>query len=113
MERNYDEVMAEYNRIAKTDIYCSDLQNIFDNNKDLYSYICNAMKYGYVMGYRQAAFGARLVALRGTRTQEEVAEALGITLKALRMYEKGTRIPRDEIKIAISDYYNTPIYELF
>lgn len=113
MERNYEEVIAEYGKVARTDIYCSDLQNIFDNNNNLFDYICNAMKYGYVMGFKQATFGTRLAELRGDRTQTEVAEALGISLKALKMYERGTRIPRDEIKIAFADYYNTPIYEIF
>lgn len=55
----------------------------------------------------------RLVELRGNRTQEEVANALGISTSALSMYECGERIPRDNIKLRISAYYNEPIHKIF
>lgn len=55
----------------------------------------------------------RLVNLRGKKTQEEVAKALGISTSALSMYECGERIPRDNIKLRISAYYNEPIQEIF
>ena len=35
----------------------------------------------------------KLIALRGNKTQEEVAKALGISVSALSMYEQGRRIP--------------------
>jgi transcriptional regulator with XRE-family HTH domain len=57
--------------------------------------------------------GQKLVILRGNRTQEEVAKQLDISISALSMYERGERIPRDNIKIRISNYYNKPISELF
>ena len=57
--------------------------------------------------------GKRLIELRGNKTQEEVANALNISVSALSMYERGERIPRDNIKIRISEYYNVPIYDIF
>jgi len=60
-----------------------------------------------------SAIGERLVALRGSRTQEEVANALGISISAIGMYERGERIPRDEIKIKIAKYYKKSIQSIF
>lgn len=57
--------------------------------------------------------GKRLAELRGNKTQEEVASALGISVSALSMYERGERIPRDSIKIRISSYYKKPIHKIF
>ena len=45
------------------------------------------------------AISKRLIQLRGEKTQEEVAKAVGVSKSALSMYENGSRIPRDEIKI--------------
>ena len=59
------------------------------------------------------AIGERLVELRGYKTQEEVAKDLGISISALSMYERGERIPRDNIKIRISQYYKRPIHKIF
>ena len=57
--------------------------------------------------------GKKLMELRGAKPKKEVANDLGISLSALSMYEQGKRIPRDEIKIKISEYYNTDIKEIF
>lgn len=57
--------------------------------------------------------GKRLVELRGSRTQAEVANALGISVSAYSMYENGQRVPRDNIKIRIADYYKKPIHKIF
>ena len=59
------------------------------------------------------AIGKRLVELRGEKTQDEVATALNISVSALSMYERGERIPRDNIKIRISQYYKKPIHKIF
>jgi len=59
------------------------------------------------------AIGEKLVELRGNRTQEEVANAIGVSVSALSMYERGERIPRDNIKIRISSYYKKPIQKIF
>lgn len=55
----------------------------------------------------------KLIELRGDRSQEEVAKALGISVSALSMYEQGKRIPRDEIKIRMAKYYGITIETLF
>lgn len=55
----------------------------------------------------------KLVELRGEKTQAEVAENVGISLSALAMYETGKRIPRDEIKIRLANYYGTTVESLF
>lgn len=56
MNRNYEEIIAEYDRITagRDAIYCSDLNRIRDNSDDLFDFIHNAMKYGYVIGYKRA-----------------------------------------------------------
>ncbi len=59
------------------------------------------------------AIGERLVKLRGSKSQEEVAKAVGISVSALSMYEQGKRIPRDNIKIRLSSYYKKPISTIF
>ena len=57
--------------------------------------------------------GEKLVFLRGSCTQIEVARALGISVSALSMYETNRRVPRDEIKVRISHYYEVNIFDLF
>lgn len=57
--------------------------------------------------------GERLVELRGNKTQEEVSNALEISISALSMYERGERIPRDNIKIRIAAYYKKPVHKIF
>lgn len=55
----------------------------------------------------------RLIELRGTISREEVAKAIGVSVSAISMYENGERIPRDDIKIKLSRYYNRTVQEIF
>lgn len=55
----------------------------------------------------------RLIALRGDRTREEVAKAVGISLSALGMYEQGRRMPRDEVKVNLANYFNKDVQSIF
>lgn len=55
----------------------------------------------------------RLVSLRGDQKQETVAAAVGISRSALAMYERGERVPRDEIKVRLAKYYKTSIQTIF
>lgn len=55
----------------------------------------------------------KLVKARGDRKREEVAAAVGVSLSAIAMYENGERIPRDETKIKLADYYQTTVQALF
>ena len=57
--------------------------------------------------------GQRLISLRGNKTQEEVAKAIGVSLSAIGMYERGERIPRDEVKLAIARYFDTTVQAIF
>lgn len=47
------------------------------------------------------------------KTLEQAASEIGITPSALSNYENNIRVPRDNIKIAISDYYKKPIQKIF
>jgi transcriptional regulator with XRE-family HTH domain len=55
----------------------------------------------------------KLKALRGRKTQAQVAKDLGITASAYAQYERGDRVPRDDIKKAIAEYYDSSIAYLF
>ena len=55
----------------------------------------------------------RLIVARGSRTREEVAAALGISVSAIAMYETGRRIPRDSIKQKLANYYHLTVQEIF
>lgn len=57
--------------------------------------------------------GRRLIELRGSRTQQEIADAVNISVSAYSMYENGQRIPRDNIKIRLANYFKKPIYKIF
>lgn len=54
-----------------------------------------------------------LVKLRGKRTQAQVAKALGISQSSYAMYETGMRMPSDEVKIRIADYYKRTVQHIF
>ena len=47
------------------------------------------------------------------KTIAQAASEIGITPSALGNYENNIRVPRDTIKIAISDYYKRPIQKIF
>ena len=55
----------------------------------------------------------RLQRLRGERSREEVAKAVGVSISAIAMYENGERIPRDGIKLKIAEYYQKCVQEIF
>lgn len=55
----------------------------------------------------------KLVKLRGNKSREEVANAVGVSVSAISMYENGERIPRDDIKIKIAEYYQKSVQEIF
>ena len=60
-----------------------------------------------------AEIGKRLIALRGNRTQAEVAKANHISVAAVGMYERGERIPRDEVKLSLAKFYDTTVQSIF
>ncbi len=60
-----------------------------------------------------AKIGQKLRELRGERTQKEVCDATGIKQTALSNYEMGIRIPRDETKLKLANYYGVSTASLF
>jgi transcriptional regulator with XRE-family HTH domain len=57
--------------------------------------------------------GERLKELRGSRTQAEVAEALGVTAMAVSQWENGLRMPNDDMKVKIAAYYKRTVMSIF
>lgn len=57
--------------------------------------------------------GLDLRRLRGDKTQSAVASDLGISVAAVAMYEAGERVPRDELKAAMADYFGRTVGDLF
>lgn len=51
-----------------------------------------------------SAIGQKIKLLRESKniSREEFANSVNISLSALSMYERGQRIPRDEVKLRIS-----------
>lgn len=57
--------------------------------------------------------GDRLKELRGDKTLDTVASDLGVTSMAVSNWERGERIPNDEMKVRIAQYYNKSVSFLF
>ncbi|MGP1544612.1 MAG: helix-turn-helix domain-containing protein [Candidatus Fimenecus sp.] len=57
--------------------------------------------------------GLILRKLRGNTPRNIVAKAVGISISALGMYEQGRRVPRDEIKVKLSNFYKVPVWKIF
>ena len=51
--------------------------------------------------------------LRGTKSQEKIAHDLTISVSAYQKYELGERVPRDEIKVRIANYYGKSVQSIF
>lgn len=62
---------------------------------------------------RNEIVAEKLVKLRGDKSRETVAKACGISISALAMYERGERIPRDDIKVRLAEYYNRSVNFIF
>lgn len=62
---------------------------------------------------KEMTTGERLRELRGTRSQEEVAAAIGVSQSAICAYEKDERVPRDDVKKRIASYYKRSVVFIF
>lgn len=51
--------------------------------------------------------------LRGNKSQAEIASSVGVTKSAWAMYERGERVPRDEVKIKIAKHFGRSVQEIF
>lgn len=58
-------------------------------------------------------YSERLCALRGEKSRAEVARAVGISYSALAMYERGERVPKDDIKVKLAKYFKTTVASIF
>lgn len=58
-------------------------------------------------------YSEQLVALRGEKSQREIAEAVGIATSTYQMYENGKRVPSDSVKVRLSEYFGVSVQELF
>lgn len=59
------------------------------------------------------ASNLKALRLKKNMTQAEVAKELGISVGAWGMYETGQRIPRDELKVKIGEYFNRSVQNIF
>ena len=55
----------------------------------------------------------KLKGLRGARTQQSIADELGLSQSTYAMYETGQRIPSDENKQKIALLYGKSVQEIF
>lgn len=57
--------------------------------------------------------GLRLRELRGNIARSFVADACGVSVSALSMYENGDRIPRDDVKVRIAKFFGKSVQQIF
>ena len=59
--------------------------------------------------------GERIAELRKGKglSQEDLAKKVGTSDSAIGMYERGERIPRDEIKVKIAKYFGKSVNTIF
>ena len=116
------------------DITCTDLEQLWkiaydpEDEYSLWTALTTAYDFGFYQGYEQrktekagrkaakkadSSIAEKLRNLRGDKPKQIVASAVGITTKALTQYENGGRIPRDEIKLRLADYYQTTVNAIF
>jgi len=61
----------------------------------------------------RAQIAKRLVALRGAKSRELVAQELNSSIRALVSFETGYWVPRDSVKVQMSKYYGVSVESLF
>lgn len=57
--------------------------------------------------------GKRIREVRGDECVESFAASIGVSTSAVFMYERGERIPRDEVKCRIAKRANMTVQEIF
>lgn len=62
-----------------------------------------------------ATFAERLKSLRREKgwSQQRLADELDLSKSSVNMYERGERIPRDQIKKRIAQYFGQSVEEIF
>lgn len=64
-------------------------------------------------GGLKMSVGEKIRALRGSETKESVAGKMGVTVSSWTKYERDERIPRDELKVKIAEYFGTTVQNIF
>lgn len=57
--------------------------------------------------------GDKMRALRGSKSQAEVAKGIGIPPSTYASYEQGIRTPKDSMKKRIAEYYHRSVAFIF
>lgn len=57
--------------------------------------------------------GDYLRELRGSKSLDIIAESIGVSKQAISNYENNVRVPRDEIKVKLANYYGKSVQEIF
>ena len=57
--------------------------------------------------------GKAIKEMRGNRSQQEIADAIGCTKMAISQYENGQRMPNDDMKVSIANYFGVTVGSLF
>ena len=63
--------------------------------------------------HKRLDVGKRLRDLRGNKSREEVAIAIGVTAQSICNYECATRTPSDDLKVKLANYYGKTVQEIF
>ena len=64
-------------------------------------------------GINPEIIGKRLRDLRGERSQAEIADAVGVTGMAISQYERGERVPSDNVKLKLAELFDVRVDLLF
>ena len=134
MKRNMEKTLKKGMDIIESeknihyDLLVDDIQWLYEDmqKEGFFRSIGVAFYIGVAVGYKirenelkkakkgiQKQLGDRLIKLRGNKSQEQVARDLNISISSIVKYENGERIPRDELKIQIANYYNVSVFDLF
>ena len=65
------------------------------------------------MSAKSLTTGQMLRKLRGTKTKNEIADAIGVSFSSYVKYERDERRPGDEVKRAIAKYYGKSVESIF
>ena len=59
------------------------------------------------------SMATKLKELRGDLPKETVSKAVGVSISALTMYERGERIPRDGVKVKLAKFFGKSVEYIF
>jgi len=55
----------------------------------------------------------RTLRLKSGKTQAEMAEILNVSVSSYNQYESGIKVPRDDVKVRIAEYFNRTVQYIF